>query len=318
MQEKFTLSLTETADEINVPLEQLSIEIWTLSKSLAQDIYNIGRRLLLAKQQIAHGHFTKWVTENTPYSHSTANNFMNAALAVDENPALAAFPHTKVLALLDVPAEDREQFMAENDVDNMSTREIKRLVKEKEAAEQEAERQREAAERNSALVDEYAQNYYDIQSQLAVAREALQEVNTQQPTEIEVEVPPADYDQIKQQLLREKARADAAEAYAEEQEAAYQTARQQAQRLQMQQIDHDTNLTTHDPYGPQEFTKAVQSFMASMGTVPHMSSYFATKSADALTVYSQNIDALAAWVRGAQEVIQNNAIRLVDTQADVR
>jgi hypothetical protein len=43
-------------------------------------------------------------------------------LPISNSPALGNLPPTKVFALLDVPPEDREEFVARHDIENMTTR----------------------------------------------------------------------------------------------------------------------------------------------------------------------------------------------------
>lgn len=310
MEEKFTLSLNDQAKESLVPLEQLSIEIWTLSRALAQNIYDVGRRLILAKKQLPHGQFTDWLAANTPYSHATANNFMRAAQAVDENPALSAFPHTKVLALLDVPAEEREQFIADNDVASLPTRELKKAIREMEEAKAEAERQRLAAERSAGFADQYMEKYYDVQEKLNVARAQLDSLPPPETVEVPVEVTPPDYEDIKAALEAEKRRADAAESYAAQVDAAYNQERQKAQRAHIQQIDESGALA--DPYSPKELHKAIQEFMGCMGVLPNMDAYFATMPPERLHEYVPLLDTLEAWVKGARAATAHDGLRIVE------
>lgn len=299
-------------------IEQVAVEIRTRAGMLAENIVIIGRLLIGVKSRIKHGEFSEWVQNNTEFSHSAANNFMNIAKAVEQTPALAAFPHSKVLALLDVPAEERVQFLGETDVENLSSRQLKALIKEKEEAQKEAERQRKAAERNANLAEQYSAKYQAVNEQLIGAQDALKNLPPPETVEVPVEVVPPDYDQIKAKLAAETARAEAAEAYAEQQEEAYLQERQKNQQMHRRRIDAESNPLAADPYSPKELQKAVQAFMASMGVFPNMTPHFSTMTPDQLAEYQPSIEALEAWVRGALEATRYNSLRVIHAQSDVK
>ena len=315
MQTNLLLQITNPDTGDIMSLDQIGHDIRARSSLITENIVIIGKTLIMVKSQIDHGHFAQWLQDSVEFSQSTANNFMRIAREIDYTPSLTSLPHSKILALLDVPLDEREQFAADHNVGDMSAREIKRLVKEKQVAEQEAERQRAAAQRSSDLADQYAERFHEAQSQLAEAQVSLLAANAKPPVEIPVEVPPADYEQVKAALEAEKARAKAAEAYAIEQEEACRKARQQANRLDMQQIEQSAG---NDQYSPQELAKAVKAFMACMGALPHMSSYLATRYQDVAEAYGQSVDALAAWVQGMRDVMEHNIVRLVDNDASVQ
>lgn len=98
----------------------------------------IGRKLHEAKSLVPYGEWEKWLETNVNYSASTAQNLMRIAdeYGRKESQALADISYTQAVALLRLPAEEREQFVAEHDMENLSTRdlnaEIKRLNAERE------------------------------------------------------------------------------------------------------------------------------------------------------------------------------------------
>ena len=98
----------------------------------------IGRRLHEAKALVPYGEWENWLEENVNYSASTAQNLMRIAdeFGRKETQALAEISYTQAVALLRLPAEEREQFVETHDMDGMSTREltaeIRRLNEERE------------------------------------------------------------------------------------------------------------------------------------------------------------------------------------------
>lgn len=132
-------------------LDIVAAEIRALTASALNNILEIGRRMHEAKEMLPHGEFGKWLEENTDYSTSTANNFMRLfdAYADDQGSLFGAsvanfqtfgnLSYSKALALLAVPAEEREEFVKENDVGGMSTRELQAAIKERDEARRVAE-----------------------------------------------------------------------------------------------------------------------------------------------------------------------------------
>lgn len=119
------------ADEINGIKEHVRT-------TAVQGAIEIGRRLHEAKALVAYGEWERWLEENVNYSTSTAQNLMRIAdeYGRKETQALAEISYTQAVALLRLPAEEREQFVQEHDMDGMSTRElqaeIKRINEERE------------------------------------------------------------------------------------------------------------------------------------------------------------------------------------------
>ena len=137
------ITASRTADTI-------AAEIRTFTASMLNNIIEIGRRLCEAKELIPYGSFGDWVRRETGYSVSTANNFMRIFTeygaaqgclfgAEAESQTFGKLSYSKALALLAVPAEEREQFAQEHHVEDMSTRELKEAIRENERLRQEAE-----------------------------------------------------------------------------------------------------------------------------------------------------------------------------------
>lgn len=120
-----------------------------------------GRRLEEAKAMVGHGNWGDWL-KKMGYSQSTANNLMRVfreygasqqSLFGGEanSQALGNLSYTKALQLLALPdQEEREKFVAEHDVEAMSTRELEKALKERD----EALRRAEAADAGARSAEE--------------------------------------------------------------------------------------------------------------------------------------------------------------------
>jgi myosin heavy subunit len=130
----------------------------------------IGKRLIEAKEMLTHGEWGGWLEENIDYSQSTANNLMQLYREYGSDtskiPTLGNISYTKALALLSVPEEEREQFIADNDVENVSARELQKIIKEKQQLEKQIEKAEKAAEKEK---DKLSKNIKKLEKQLQEA-----------------------------------------------------------------------------------------------------------------------------------------------------
>ncbi len=103
----------------------------------------IGGYLTEAKALLPHGEWGNWLKDKVNYSQSTAINFMKLheeygsrqeSLFASNSQAVMNLPYTKALRLLAIPEEEREQFVEENNVEEMSTRELEKAIKERDEA----------------------------------------------------------------------------------------------------------------------------------------------------------------------------------------
>lgn len=177
------------SETISVPMaaqrdiQTVTTEIRTLHRQAQGMILNyaieIGRRLKEAKSLLEHGEWGEWLENEVDFSRSTANNFMKifeeygakqVSLFGDANSqTLGNLPYTHALKLLAVPAEEREEFVEEHHVEDLSSRELDRLIKERDAAVRRAE---ESEERELAQADALAEldalrNKVETQEQMA-------------------------------------------------------------------------------------------------------------------------------------------------------
>lgn len=154
-------------------IETIAIEINSIKdqtkKIMLHGSIEIGRRLTEAKEMMPHGEWMNWLADQVDYSQSTANNLMKLfkeygsdqlTLFGDnaDSQALGSLSYTQAVALLGIPAEEREAFVQENDVDSMSTRELQEAVKARKdaekalkAAQAEAEKAKKAMEKEQKL-----------------------------------------------------------------------------------------------------------------------------------------------------------------------
>ena len=199
-------------------LDVVAAEIRTLTASMLNGIIEIGRRLAEAKTMVPYGQFGNWVKENTGYSSSTANNFMRlfeeygsaqSSLfgATAESQTIGKLSYTKALALLALPAEDRESFAEEVHAEDISVRELREKIKEAEAERDEAVEQTSAAKRDAdEALRRKEQELRESRTEAGLLREKIREL---QDRPVEVAVQAADPKEIEAAVGKATAKKDA-------------------------------------------------------------------------------------------------------------
>ena len=204
--------------------EIIAAEIRALSGQVLGSIIEIGRRFTEAKELIPYGSFGAWV-DGTGYSLSTANNFMRIFREYGgqtslfgseaESQTLGKLSYTKALALLAVPAEEREQAAVELDAEHISTRELEKAIKERDEAKKKADGllqqyagmaaayNKEKAARETAI-----EKAAELEKQCGLLTEQVKELE-ERPVEVAVQEPdPAEVEKaVAEAVAQEKERA---------------------------------------------------------------------------------------------------------------
>lgn len=177
------------SETINVPMaaqrdiKTVTTEIRTLHRQAQCMVLGyaieIGRRLKEAKAMLDHGQWGPWLREEVDFSQSSANNFMRifeeygaqqVSLFGDANSqALGNLPYTHALRLLALPAEERESFAEEHHAEELSTRELEKLIRERN----EARRAEQDAQEKAAAAEEVAKGAEDARRDALAAAERL-------------------------------------------------------------------------------------------------------------------------------------------------
>lgn len=144
--------------------EIIAAEIRTFTSAMLNNIIEIGRRMVEAKAMLPYGTFGDWIREKTGYSTSTANNFMRLyeeygaeqgslfGAEVEDFQTFGKLSYTKALALLALPAGEREAFVETHDVEAMSTRELQEAIRERDEAQKKLREAKEQAEEDADTI----------------------------------------------------------------------------------------------------------------------------------------------------------------------
>ena len=88
---------------------------------------------------LPHGEWLPWLNERAELSERTAQKFMRLAREWSNPNTLADLGASKALMLLALPPEEREQFETEHNVIDMSARQLRQALKDRDEAQKAAE-----------------------------------------------------------------------------------------------------------------------------------------------------------------------------------
>lgn len=180
-------------------LGEVTAEIKTLNRQAGKIMLSyaieIGKRLAEAKELVGHGGWGDYLEHEVSISASSANNFMRVAeeyggdqvsLFDADRQAFEDLSYTKAVALLSLPEGERAEFARENNVKEMSTRELQAAIKERDEA-RKAEAEAKAEQKTAEAAKE------TMEKQMTMAKEQVESLRREldelkaKPVEVAVE-----------------------------------------------------------------------------------------------------------------------------------
>lgn len=246
------IAIERTPEAIAFEIRTLSNQFQHLRLSYAIEI---GRKLREAKDLVPHGEWGNWLKDNTEFKQSTAENLMRifkdygaeqvGLFGDSKSQTLGNLSYTKALKLLDVPEEEREEFVIENKVDEISTRELEKLIKERDEAlkgKAEAETQMKCAqEREKDVKIDYKSEKTKAEELDKKIKKLESELKTIKSQPIEIAVQEPDPEAVNK----------AVKAAEEEKEKQIKALKAELAEETQKAKDLEKKLTTADPYTAQ-------------------------------------------------------------------
>lgn len=158
-----------TLPEITAEIRYISEN---MKRTLLMGIIEIGKRFETAKALVEHGKWGEYCEQYTGYSQSMAENYIKVykEYGSDQQSLLGDFANsqsignlgiTKLIELIAVPADEREQFVEENNVtEDTTVKELRELIRQKDNRIEETESR--AKETEQKLRDNIAGKDKDI------------------------------------------------------------------------------------------------------------------------------------------------------------
>jgi uncharacterized protein YaaR (DUF327 family) len=216
------------------------------------NMIEIGMRLIEVKEQLPHGEFGKWCELEVQFSQNTANRFMRVAREMANCATSNNLESSKAFELLALPEVQREEFVKENPVEDMTVKELREAIKARKEAEERAQ------EMLKDLEGERRENskLRKSNTELLGSRPEPQ-IITKEIT-VEKEVIPSDYNSIKEKAKK----AAEMEQYSKSLHEKLKAANEEVLRLTKAQEELRVTSSTKGPNTPQ-FN--VLAFMSHLG-----------------------------------------------------
>ncbi|MFB2838294.1 DUF3102 domain-containing protein [Floridanema evergladense] len=122
--------------ETSLFIQQQTGEIRALMKRTAQDIIEIGQKLILVKEKLAHGRFLDWIAAEFEWSYPTAARFMQVANSFKKTYQIDKFAASAlyVLAAPSTPASARSEAIARAEAGEPITYTIAKEIRQKHSS----------------------------------------------------------------------------------------------------------------------------------------------------------------------------------------
>ncbi len=275
-------------------IPEIEADILAQKRTIGASIVFIGRALIEAKGQLSHGQWGEWLKNRVNFSQSTAENYMHIAREFGEGSALLNLPYSKVLALLSVPKDEREDFARENDLEDKSVSQIKQLIRERDEARKHAAAAEAEIEKAHRYLDKANANAEKLIDAKQAAEARIRELEARKPETqiVEKETIPDDYEAVKTALADAKEIIDMVE-------------QERDDALEALEAERENGSTAADPLDVIPFCDACAALLNRLYAAPYAESLLRTKTDVELERYAMNVQNVMAWAVKVSDVIEN-------------
>lgn len=302
--------ITATQQNALTPLHVLAQEARIYSESFVLNTINLGRVLTEAKKQVRHGEWADWVRENTGgMSVRNAQQFMQAYARFGGKEAFAGIDKSKMYKMLSLPAGTEDAFIEQNDVANMTSREVEEAVRKVRAEmnaqlAQEKKARKEAEERAEELERERDNVPDEVKDNL------VRQMNKNDELKKEISLAEHENRLLNQEIMGLKREAlilkrdleDRDEMLAEAQQE-HERVRNELLNMQSAAAKGDAERVPVDEFTVDVFASAVRQFVGTCARMPHMRSTFAVMMLSEKNSYEELLCTIEAWARDARAAL---------------
>lgn len=268
----------------------------------AQNLIQYGRVLCEAKPLIAHGEFGKWVSDNFSMSERSAQGYMAVWKRFGENAALNGVQFSSLQKMLSLPEGTEDRFAAENDLAQMTAREVEAAVK------------RVRAETAQALKAAQAEAQKEKELRAAAEKKAEEARKREPEGDKALAARLAETGATLRTAQRAAAIAQqeavAAKADLKETEALLEESQAECQRLQAELLDAssreargDAARTVSGRMTAEDFAGAVRIFLGSTAQVPFMGDFFQCLDGQSYRQWDTMLRTVEDWATRARAAL---------------
>ena len=296
-------------------IDGLAMQARALRLSINVNMWQLARVFIEAKELVPHGEWGKWLKDNADVGERTAQDMMAAYKRFGGKAPFEGLTPTQTFKLLPLPEGSEDQFMAEHDVQHMSTREIQEAVKQARAeAQAEIDRERQArldAEQRAMDAENRAP---EIPKELTEELKNSRERDEKQRAEIERLAEFGNSSLAEQRRLASENNSlrqelKEQEDMLREQQEALNQAQEELLNLQSAQARGEEHAYT-DKLTLDVFSAAVREFIGVCAQMPHMSATFSKMDNTELNGYFQLLKTVESWADGARSAMMAAHVRV--------
>lgn len=263
-------------DVIVKDLKTLEFEIVQLKGQTAQNIIEIGKRLIEAKNQVPHGQWLDWLDKKVSFSQQTANNFMRTADEFPNYQSISNLGQTKIFALLNAPKEVRDELINKGSIEDIPVSELKEQIKK-------------LKESNNRLLEDLDEALRENDGEpKVIEKEVVKEVVK--------EVIPDDYLKLKEiELLKTKTDIRNRELENQLNQKDKQITELKLAKAEVVEKLPSTKQKERIINDAWEFTRACESFLKEVGGLVYLTQSIADLPAQERAYYQRSIENVWAW-----------------------
>lgn len=109
-------------------VKRMTTEIKVIQDNVCQGMIEIGKRLIKIKKELGHGQWLPYLKNELNYSERTAQRLIRVATEFSNTTSMSDLQSTKIIALLDMPQEYRDDFISNHNVEDSTVRELKKEI----------------------------------------------------------------------------------------------------------------------------------------------------------------------------------------------
>lgn len=281
-----------------------------------QNLLQFGRVLTEVKPLLPHGEFTKWVKEHFGLEPRSAQNYMAVWEKFGNNVKFQNVKFSSLQKMLSLPEGREEAFAAENDLENMTSRQVAEAVRKvRDQLNGELDREREARRNAEERAKRIAEQQKGPDPVMAAAikqkNEEIEKYRAQaEHFRAEAEV------SLNGQRMAVKEMHDAQKELREAEESLSEMQkeynRMQGELLAAQSTiaRGDADRIVGDQLTIEDFSSAVRSFMGAVSQMPHMGGTFSQiTSGQTIRQWTELLDTVKDWENRARKALGTVAQR---------
>jgi len=287
-------------------LTNLAAEARAYSEGLALNMFQLGRVFTEAKKLVEHGEWTEWIRQNAGMSERSAQQLMAIYARFGSKPAFASIEKSKLFKMLSLPDGAEDEFVTENDVADMTSREVEEAVrKARDEAQAEIDRERaarELAEHRARVLEERPPEIpEEIGETIRQKDELLEKYKTEMDRVASVAQETLDSHRnavTENNSLRRELK-ETEEMLAEKQRE-YDALQAELLNTQSAIAKGDAERVIGEELTLDEFASAVRQFIGTVARMPHMGGAFATMHQTDRYEFDTLLKTVESWAAGSR------------------